>query len=62
MAMTAGIGGRAVLALAVLGMLAAGCSRNAAPMTQCTDGQPDLPRVTDVAPPNCDMALPAAAG
>ena len=50
--------GMAVLVLCSLGA----CGRYAAPMTECVEGKPAVERVDDVAPPNCDPQLPAAAG
>lgn len=38
-----------ILALAAL----QGCNRNAAPMTACLGDVPAVPRISDVAPPNC---------
>ena len=44
--------GRGLVAVAALLILSA-CSRDAAPMTECLGDQPAVPRIADVAPPNC---------
>ena len=46
---TTGLG---LAALAALSILSA-CNRNVAPMTECLGDQPAVPRIADVAPPNC---------
>lgn len=44
-----GLGLGLVAALLIL----SACSRDAAPMTGCLGDQPAVPRIADVAPPNC---------
>lgn len=41
------------MALALAVALAAGCDRDAAPITECIGDQPAIARIKDVAPPNC---------
>lgn len=41
------------VALVLVVTLVAGCNRDAAPMTECLGDQPGVPRIDDVAPPNC---------
>lgn len=41
------------VALALAVTLVAGCDRDAAPITECIGDQPAIPRIKDVAPPNC---------
>jgi hypothetical protein len=50
---------------AVLGLLAAlvlaGCNRNRLEPTECIGGAPEVARVDDVAPPNCnELVTPGA--
>ncbi len=42
-----------VMALVLLLAGLAACSRNQAPMTECLGDVPAVPRIADVAPPNC---------
>ncbi len=44
--------GLGLAALAALSILSA-CNRDAAPMTECVGDAPAVPRISDVAPPNC---------
>jgi hypothetical protein len=41
----------ALLAVALTGIAA--CERKAAPITPCIGDEPAVPRIRDVAPPNC---------
>ena len=44
-----GLGSAALAALLIL----SACNRDAAPMTECIGYAPAVPRISDVAPPNC---------
>jgi hypothetical protein len=46
-------GGQAMLVVGAIALLAAGCSRDKAPMTACIGDKPAVERIEDVAPPNC---------
>jgi hypothetical protein len=49
--------GRGAVVLVLVALTLAGCNRNRLEPTECVAGAPEVPRVNDVAPPNCTELL-----